>query len=185
MLKILCVGYPRTGTRSLWQALTLLGYKALHHDDERIPLHPPMGYCFRQYDDVDAATEEVYWREVLKAYEDQFPRIILTTRSEDAWWQSVRHVVWENRQVPDPAVIARFDFIQQLLYGAASPVELLYRKRYREHREAVQDYCRRSGVPCLLFDAGAGDGWTKLCRFLDDPVPPVPYPWENRRSPPP
>lgn len=178
-MKVLSVGYPRTGTRTLWRALSMLGFNALHHDDERVPMFPPVGFDFRVYDDVDAATEEVYWREVADAYLGA--KLILTVRDMEAWWASVRYVVNENRTIHGPREIDRFDHIQRLLYGSASPVEYLYKKRHREHVEAVMRYA--AGRSLLVLDVCGGDGWSVLCPFVGVPVPNKPFPWANKREP--
>jgi hypothetical protein len=177
-MKILCVGYPRTGTRSLWEALTILGFNALHHDEERIPLLPPMGYDFRVYDDVDAATEEIYWREVAEAYPEA--KMIITLRGEESWWRSVQYVVNENRSRPDKGEVARFDQIQSLLYGCAYPSEYLYKKRYAEHFDAVLNYATDRCRDLLIFPLCQFPKWDLLCDYLDVPVPDVPFPWNNR-----
>jgi len=172
-LQVLCVGYPRTGTRSLWKALTILGYNALHHDDERVPLYPPMDFDFRIYDDVDAATEEIWWREVAEAYPEA--KILLTIRDQDSWYRSVGHVVNENR-TKSPKEIARFDRIQNLLYGCASPVERLYKARHWLHIQSVREWCTAHNRPLLM----PAVEWRCLCHFLGKPIPNVPFPWENQ-----
>lgn len=179
-MKVLCVGYPRTGTRSLWMALTILGFNALHHDDERVPLFPPMDFNFRVYDDVDAATEEIWWREVAEAYKSA--KIILPVRDIESWWESVQFVVHENRCRTNPLEIDRFDRIQNLLYGCASPVERLYKTRYAQHIAWVREWCSFYGRELLTFAPTAGDGWNPLCKFLDVDVPDISFPWENKRT---
>jgi hypothetical protein len=44
--------------------------------------------------------------------------------------------------------------------------------RYRRHNAEVKEFFRKN-VPgkLLVHDAAAGDGWPKLCAFLDRPVP--------------
>jgi hypothetical protein len=32
----------------------------------------------------------------------------------------------------------------------------------------------------LELDVFSGDGWEKLCRFVDRPIPSVAFPWENK-----
>lgn len=175
-MKILSVGYPRTGTRTLWKALRTLGFNALHHDDERVPLFPAIDQNFRLYDDVDAATEEIYWREVAGAYPDA--KIILTVRDVDAWWASVQFVVNQNRCLLDPWKIDRYDHIQRLLYGSASPVEYLYKKRFVEHSQQVHERLSRR---LLVLRMTQDDCWKPLCEFLGVAIPNEPWPWENRR----
>ena len=47
------------------------------------------------------------------------------------------------------------------------------------HNEEVRAYFGDSD-DFLEFSIEEGDGWEKLCRFLDKPVPNVPFPHKNK-----
>ena len=50
------------------------------------------------------------------------------------------------------------------------------RTRYKQHNLYVKTNCKKEEI--LLFQLG--DGWEPLCKFLNKPVPDVPFPHMNR-----
>jgi len=52
----------------------------------------------------------------------------------------------------------------------------VFRSRYRQHNLYVKTYCKKEDL--LLFQLG--EGWAPLCKFLNKPVPDVPFPHMNR-----
>jgi hypothetical protein len=206
-MKILGVGLGRTGTMSLTLALRRLGFRAMHYD--RVRLNDILDGSnaapdFRRYDDVDAVLDvpsAYFYRELLDAYPEA--KAILTVRDVDAWWKSIeRHV---NVHVPYlPPKVFGYDqrrrtlgssplddagadnhfkmLLLNCVYGSTIALEYLYKKKYLDHNESVvQD------VPAerlLVMDITAGDGWEKLCAFLDLPAPDEPFPHEHRGAQP-
>lgn len=176
MLKVLGVGLPRTGTKSLCVALEILGYRSLHHPADRLPLFPPTGFDWRQFDDVDAVCDApacMYWRELLAAYPEA--KAVLTVRDEEDWWRSMRRHVEVIRAQGGPEHVAYSDTLHGLLFGTAEPSEYWWRRRYEEHNSLP---LRPVDRLVLRFDVR--DGWGPLCRFLDRPVPPESFPWKHR-----
>lgn len=201
-MKILGVGLSKTGTMSLTMALRLVGFKAMHYD--RIRLNDVLDGSnprpdFRRYDDVAAVTDipsAYFYRELLDAYPEA--RAILTVRDVESWWSSVSHHV--NVQFPlpqhldcarwtqplgssprvDPDAHARFMMLlHNYVYGSPTAHEFLWKKKYLDHNESVVQQVPSERL--LVMDITAGDGWDKLCRFLDIPVPDVPFPHLHRR----
>jgi hypothetical protein len=180
-VKVLGVGLSKTGTSSLHSALSLLGLKSIHNDDRRLNaviFGATAQPDFRVYDDVDAVLDipsACFYDELLAAYPEA--KCILTVRSEDAWWASIEHHF--NTKTPvDSEEKHPFKWtVRNLVYGSSRAKEFLFRKRYREHNERV-----RARVPpsrLLVLDISAGDGWEKLCPFLGEPIPPMPFPHRN------
>lgn len=181
-MQILGAGLSKTGTTSLAHALSTLGYETIHCDGERLN-HVIFGVAnapnFRVYDDVDAVTDlptAYFYRELIDAYPNL--RVILTVRPEDDWWRSVEHHF--NRRFP-VADRTEDEFrwrLRSLAYGSPMAQEFLFRKRYREHNEGVVAQV----VPdhLLVMDITRGDGWETLCGFLDQPIPNVEFPHENK-----
>ncbi len=63
--------------------------------------------------------------------------------------------------------------------GVADPIENpeQYLATYRQHNKEVCDYFGdRRGDDLLVMDITNGDGWEKLCPFLSEPVPWLPFP---------
>jgi hypothetical protein len=202
-MKIIGAGLSKTGTTSLSEALTALGFTCLHYDQERLndvlegAASDP---DFRRYDDVDAVTDiptAYFYRELLEAYPDS--KVILTVRDVDEWWSSIRIHFNERFPIVPPTLrdqlrswLRRTDEterwrqnmrfrtnLRSCVYGSADAREYLYKKRYVDHNRAV-----RRDVPgerLLVMDIAAGDGWSQLCGFLGVPEPDIPFPHRNRR----
>src|SRR5262245_60652711 len=205
-MKVLGVGYGKTATTSLCEALQLLGFTAIHYDQERLNDILDGSNAtpnFRRYDDVDAVTDcpsAYFYRELLEAYPDC--KAILTIRDENDWWQSMKRHLTRSHPIRKPTLwdcitdkvgvrTPREDsydgFQAQVVactLGPLRPHEFLYRKRFREHNQHVI-----AEVPShrlLVMDITAGEGWEKLCPFLDMPMPSRPFPNVNksgRKSP--
>lgn len=116
----------------------------------------------------------IFYKELMTAYPSA--RIILTTRSEDAWFESIAktlHLAYTKAQA-EPSKLAKMynlhlwgdDF---LAHG---------REAFRTHNEGVMKAAAEQGREVLLFDPS--HGWDSLCKFLEKPVPQgVAYPWKD------
>lgn len=181
-MKILGVGLSRTGTTSLAKALTILGFKTLHWSPERLRHVILDGVDrFNCYDDVEAVTDipAAYFYKELKA---TYPncKLILTERDISSWFKSVQH----HYQVRIPTKFNKrhnetyqleADLTQQMVYGSNKVNEFLYKKRYVEHNAEVL----RLFPETLILNIVGGDGWEKLCPYLEVNVPNLPFPCEN------
>ena len=69
-----------------------------------------------------------------------------------------------------------------MIYGPGSPAgnEPIYRRRFRDHNRSVLDHFKDRPRDLCVMDITAGDGWEKLCGFLDVPVPAAAFPHRNR-----
>lgn len=177
MLKILGAGFPRTGTRTLADALRLLGYTTIHHD-QNTPLFPSNETV--PFPDAQAVLDcptVLYWEDIVRALN---PKVILTTREPGDWWESIKAHANTIRTGANMEHIQYSDALHSLLFGCAAPNEYWWKRRYREHNEAV-----RRTVPAgrlLEIDIVAGDKWEKLCPFLGEDISKVEWPWRNRRQ---
>ena len=175
--KVFCIGFQKTGTSSMRDALELLGYRvtgAFGFDDSLDELrrtHVERGIeIARRYD----AVEDMPWALMFRELDAAFPgsRFILTVREEDAWFRSIAGHFGAN---PSP--------IQMLTYGEDAPApvghEAAYRARYRAHNDAVRTYFSGRPDDLLVMELARGDGWHKLCPFLGEPAPDKPFPVTN------
>ena len=190
MLKILGAGLPRTGTRTLCEALTILGYNTIHDDWKRLPMFPYVShdspFQVTAYNDVDAAADcpaALYWEEVSAAYEC---KVILTVRDADTWWESIKWHAEQIRQSENIQHSLFTDLLHSLLFGVAQPHEYWWKRRFAEHNLLVQvamavDQRMKGGNRLLVMDISAGDKWDKLCPFLGVEEPGVEWPWKNKR----
>lgn len=181
-LKILGVGMSRTGTTSLANALTMLGYNTLHWCPERLRDAMMLGTSrnWRRYDDVDAVTDlpaALFYRELLQAYPKA--KCILTVRDVDEWFQSVRWLFDKNiAKRFHGTLLQEARVTQAYAYGSVPLNPILARKRYEDHNRLVQLHIPADRL--LILDVQSG--WEPLCAFLGKPVPTVPFPHANRRK---
>lgn len=178
MGKIFGIGLNKTGTRSLADAVRLLGFKALHKGDaatsalveraeaEGMPLLTHIGPRFDAYFDVEAIIRR------FQELDGQYPnsRFIMSTRSLEGWLHSREKHVRAN--------------IELAARGAYSGEWLEvdhdgWRAEWMEHHAAVTNYFA-GREDMLVMDMTAGDGWNKLAPFLGRRVPSRAFPWENR-----
>lgn len=134
---------------------------------------------------------------------DEFPeaKVILIERNEDKWIASCKnHLDVEREQFKElgywrkyqavtslifnhssRAVSIYMDWIRPLVLGPEPPNYVgknmdVFRSRYKQHNLYVKTHCKKEDL--LLFQLG--DGWEPLCKFLNKPVPNVPFPHMNR-----
>nr|WP_298689613.1 sulfotransferase [uncultured Sphingomonas sp.] len=106
----------------------------------------------------------------------QNARFILTVRKNSVEWCNSlkRHAL---RTSPD-------NHCRLLAYGDNYPhgVERAHEYFYEDHNNGVVRFFEKNNASHLLLKVSwdAGDGWNILCNFLDEDVPSVPFPHENR-----
>jgi hypothetical protein len=180
-IKIFGIGLSRTGTVSLTDALTRLGIAAKHFPEDKLTQDElRRGYYRLSVLDKVQALTDIPVAPFYAQFDQIYPtsKFILTTRRTEPWLISMedhfRFWVEHNR---DPFT----DFILACTYGVIhfSPDRMRYVKEL--HEANVQSYFAGRPGKLLVLDASAGDGWEKLCGFLNCPVPDEPYPHANRK----
>jgi len=162
------IGLGKTGTHSLCRAMKILGYKSKHHPSRRIFRKEMNRYDF--LNDIVIA-----WQ--YKFLDHNFPnsKFILCTRELESWMKSCRESVmfygsFFTRQ-------SRF-----MLYGATYFDETIWREAHQKYYTEVYKYFANRKDDLLVMNIRAGDGWTKLCRWLGKDVPDMPFPWHKSRK---
>ena len=171
--KVFCLGWHKTGTSTMGCALLELGFKVV-------------GARLDTVDDLEAgridkvialaenfdAFQDVPWAALYQELDVAFPgsKFIFVERDQSKWLKSAaRH-------------FGSTDFpMHKWLYGNGILIgnEKLYLDRYMQHNVDVKNYFRgRDNF--LNFSLDDGDDWKKLCNFLDKPLPPIPFPYENK-----
>jgi len=175
---IIGAGFQKTGTSTLREALKILGYRV--KDTTPRALVPilrgnwkKIGRILEGYDAVEDTPWYMIYRELDKHYPGS--KFILTIRDEDSWYTSVAKHIGDL-----PA--AHHEWI----YGRGRGIPSRDRKNtisvYHRHNEGVKTYFRDRPGDLLVLDFTAGDGWQKLCEFLDREVPGVPFPHYNKTT---
>lgn len=172
--KIICIGWHKTGTSTLGDALLMLGYKVIGARED-------LAYSLLEGDYKPAlslaekfeALQDVPWAVLYKELDQSFPnsKFILTERNEDAWLNSAKKHFKDKD-------IKLHDWIYGV--GVLDGNEDIYIERYRKHYKEVKDYFKNRPDDIIIMDFEKGDGWDKLCEFLDVPVPKKAFPHSNK-----
>lgn len=172
--KIFCVGFQKTGTTSLRDALRQLGYSITSVYGRDLPIEElrkqivPLGLEIAKDHDVMA---DMPWPLIYKEFDKAYPgtKFIHTVRDTDSWYRSIVGHFGE-----------RPDIIQQLVYGddAATPIgnEARYKEVYEAHNAEVLDYFKDRPDDFIVMSLQDGDGWAKLGAFIGrEDVPDGPF----------
>lgn len=181
--KVFCLGLSRTGTTSLTEALRILGYNAVHfpigilrYQKGLLKLNTKAVQEFDALSDMPVA---LMYKELDRAFPGS--KFILTTRDVDSWASSMQRL---NTLYQLYKHIPKFQKLNRDLYGVRSFDDVKeLRAQFKNHyREAFLYFGKRVDSDVLVFNVSAGDGWDKLCGFLDQPVPRgIPFPRKNQR----
>lgn len=173
--KIIGVGFQKTGTSSLRDALRYLDYTV---GDTRYKLLPAIlrGDYERVLRDLARydAVEDNPWCIIYKALDKRIDnaKFILTIREEEAWYRSVNRHIGNLR---DP--------MHEWIYGRGKGLPQEDKAHtiavYRKHNAEVLEYFKDRPDDLLVMDFTKGDGWDKLCPFLGKTIPNVPIPHAN------
>ena len=194
MLKVIGVGFGRTGTLSLKQALEILGFKKCYHMSE-VVAHPDHVGLWRAawrgdapwnqiFDGYAAAVDwptVTFWSRLVQYYPEA--KVVLTVRDADSWFRSARDTIFrsmtEGLASDDPARHDRMVMLKEIIIDGTFNGDLDTRDNavgiYTRHVERVV-----AEVPSdrlVLFDPR--EGWEPLCAAFDVPVPTVPFPRVN------
>jgi hypothetical protein len=209
-LKLIGVGWGRTGTFSLKAALEILGFGPCYHMMEllRRPEHVvhwqnavnggnvDWGTLFHGYKAaVDYPTCQ-HWVNIGRYFKDA--KFVLTVRDPDSWYESVKTTIYRA----EPNLFGKFKIMMQLPFSKEkrrrlevfrfikySIWETDFNGRFDDREYAIKKYCDhidevRSAVPedkLLVYDVKSG--WEPLCKFLGVDIPEdVPFPVLNKRD---
>jgi len=181
-MQVLCLGMGRTGTQSLSEALPLLGISPVYHmKDVRKNSHTDLWSSLfeakqagkpistEQFDEILgswAGTTDwpsiTFAEELMDAYPDA--RIILTTRSEDAWLASMNSTLF----LPQPGKPPSKYFVYQ--FGEEKEKwHVNAKEAFRKHNDNVRKLAKERGREVLEYQVK--EGWGPLCKFLGKDVP--------------
>jgi Sulfotransferase domain len=170
--KVFGIGLSRTGTTSLHQALTTVGFRSLHFPN-LYQLHE----ILKSHDAVVDTPVACSFRELDASYPDS--RFILTVRDLPSWLESAeQHFL----RVPSEALPSWAVEVRLRTYGVIHWDRDAFAKSYLGHVEMVKAHFKDRPKALLILNIVAGDGWEVLCPFLDVPAPRHNFPHANARS---
>ncbi len=176
MGKVIGIGFHKTGTSSLEAALSKLGYKVCG------------AKTYLASSLLDGNMEEVWkitnkynafqdnpWAILYKELDERYPgsKFILTYRDDQQWLDSIlNHFGGKDTEM------------RRWIYGVGHPYgnETTYLKRYQDHNKEVREYFKNRPSDFLEVCWEKGDGWKKLCTFLNCKIPATPFPHKNKRD---
>jgi 3'-phosphoadenosine 5'-phosphosulfate (PAPS) 3'-phosphatase len=176
--KIFGIGLSKTGTTSLANALQILGYKT--KDNIGVVKYAAgdlSSMDLNVVDAHDAVTDTPipsFYRELDATYPGS--KFILTVRDSKGWSTSCR------KQFTRPHTERQNEAHRRLfsdLYGTDVFEEEGFASGYRRFVDGVRDYFKGRPQDLLVLDVSGGEGWEKLCAFLNRPVPDIPFPKAN------
>ena len=172
---VLGVGFQKTGTSTLREALKILGYKVKDCSPRTLfpILRKDWKKVLRILDGYDAA-EDTPWYMLYREIDELKPgsKFILTVRDEESWYNSVSRHIGDLRSAE-----------HEWIYGRGKGLPKDHKENtlaiYTQHNLDVIHYFSDRKEDLLVVDFTQGDGWEKLCAFLDKPIPEVPFPHAN------
>jgi hypothetical protein len=199
-LKVIGAGFGRTGTSSLQEALTILGFGPCYHmrevfkdptgvnkwdavgvnrmEHNQTPTKQEWDDILEGYQSTVDFPAAIYYQELLEHYPDA--KVILTVRDSEGWYKSV------SETIAPAHPIWHFIF---MITGLHDPVfqRMAFNNIWRplcggrsqaRNKEilikAFQDHnaeCQATVPPVKLLVFNVKEGWQPLCAFLNCPVP--------------
>lgn len=174
--KVFGIGFHKTATTSLAEALRHLGYRVTgpNWTDNPNIADEVHEMAFALADKFDAFQDNP-WPILYEQLDQRFPdsKFVLTIRPTADWIRSmVNH--FSEKETP----------MRQWIYGVGHPKgnEEVYIARYVRHNQDVIEYFKDRPGDLLVLHITAGEGWERLCPFLGMAVPRVPFPCANTAS---
>jgi hypothetical protein len=184
--KILYVGHGKTGTSTFGTACEILGYK-LYENDLNLQKEVNKG----NYDALLPITEkydvfEDYpWPYVYKWFDETYPdtKFVFGIRPNEEEW--LRSIIYQTLRGKSPSArmkVAETHYHEYQFGKYPVLYEKQYIEEYRRHNKEVLEYFKGRD-DFLEISWWKGDGWEKLCNFLDKPIPDLPFPHRKNAWP--
>jgi len=177
-MKVVGIGFHRTGTTTLKECLQHLGF-AHHGYDLTLLREMEVGNLdpIRTAADQADSFEDWPWPLVFRKLDDwyQDAQFILTVRKDPhTWLKSVKN----HAKLTGPTEARRIVYGHPRVTGRESE----YLNRYTEHNTTVRKYFADRPGDLLEICWETGSGWDELCSFLGCEVPECPLPHTSRNT---
>jgi len=186
--KIFGIGFHKTGTQSLAEALTILGYNTIHGDSPHVPPYGDEGktltnminngiYKLPTIDNYDAFTDNPYFS-IWKELDSNYPgsKFILTIREPSKWLESAIRYYKERRVRP----MRKWMFGEHANPANSIKAQKVWLNAYNKHNAEVIRHFEKRPLDLLVINITEGDGWEKLCEFLEKEIPAKKFPFKNK-----
>ena len=185
--KIFGIGLSRTGTTSLTAALEILGYRAYHFPHLKKGLFGKFSihqFYLENYQVLTDTPVAFFYKKLDRKYPKS--KFIFTTRELDSWLSSCARypafTIGGQGSKSHPASTNLLTLkLRMKIYDTLYFEESKFKKAYLRHYDDVTTYFRSREEDLLIIDITRGEGWEKLCKFLNKEIPTVPFPKKNQR----
>lgn len=195
MSKVFCIGLPKTGTTSIYQALEQLGYSSVRYSfiDKDNVTKLVLYDDLKRYD----AAGDIQVSANYQRLDVDYPgfKFILTVRELEVWLRSIcvaeyyygywndskKEPIHEPPLITNERALFRWNCLQELFPEQPRHFDRdYYVTQYLRHSSKVLNYFGdRRTSDLLVFDV-AVDGWKKLCKFLNKDIPKGPFPYTHK-----
>lgn len=179
---VFCIGWSKTGTMSLTEALRMLGLFSWHGTPWVLGLKnrtddivsPQIDFTeIADYTAVSDLPVAALFQELDEAFPGSL--FILTARPTKEWSKSMSAFCQSE--------IEQYGSVHSVFRwaGTATIDRKVLEDRYIQHQNEVLEYFG-DRKDLLVIDVTRGNPWPALCGFLNIPKPAVPFPYLNRSS---
>lgn len=175
--KVFEIGDAKTGTTSLHNAFRQMGLNAhqwtpkLYALAEKGKFRPVINFA-HNYD----AFSDGPWHDfdLYKRFDKKFPesKFILIEREETAWLKSYENHFSIKKNVNN--IPKRY-----LIKDFAAKRDAILENHIRKYQE-IKEYFKNRPDDLLIMNICAGEGWVRLCAFLNLPQPEMEFPHQNK-----
>lgn len=166
--KVFGIGDIKTGTQSLHKALKILGYRSS---------------MFIYRDVYVEKGEDAFVQKVKKCNYDAFVDFPF---GEDVLFKKIDKAIPNSKFIltlrePEAFVKSYENYFKTSPFEGYKKTDLdKRRKKFEKHNKEVIEYFKDKPDKLLKIRITEGEGWEKLCDFLDKPVPKKPFPHRNK-----
>lgn len=175
---IIGVGFQKTGTSTLREALKIIGYKVKDTTGRAtIPILKGNWKKVQNILDGYDAVEDTPWFYIYKELDKLYPnsKFILTYREPESWYKSVARHIGKLRAPK-----------HEWLYGRGKGLPKDDKENtlevYNNHITEVREYFKNRPNDFLEIDFIKGDKWEKICNFLGKNIPDTIFPHANNSA---
>jgi len=196
--KVFGIGLSKTATTSLNEALCILGWKSIHYPEDvttynELLLSKYKLSIMESYDALTDITASVCFMELDKTFPES--KFIVTIRDKETWLKSMEVLLCQtmlrgkwHKALLDPREIPRgrlqtfktYFLLHSMMYKCLAFSNERLSHAFDIHYTSVFNYFKNRNN-LLVLDIFNGDGWEKLTKFLDVPMPDVPFPHRNKK----
>jgi hypothetical protein len=178
-IKAVVIGLSKTGTSTLHHMLAALGYRVCGPRKDLLARVrrgeiSAVDETLAAFDAFEDWPWPLTYRHVVERYGSSAKFILSVRASTDKWLASVMAHSFRT----DPTKSMRLAYNYYRPFGR----EHKFRELYEQHNDEVRRFFADRPDQLMEFCLENGDGWDKLCSYLNEPVPALPVPHANRTA---